>query len=112
MNMLFDTHAHYFDRRFDELEGGADSILSSDALAQTVGYIINVATNCDNATVCISQAKKYPFMYTAVGIHPSDAQKDCKLSVSEEIERLKAFVCDEKTRKENGDREKGTACTA
>ena len=40
----------------------------------TVGYIMNVATNPLNSVDVINQAKKYPNMYSAVGIHPSDIE--------------------------------------
>ncbi len=71
---LFDSHAHYFDKRFEkEHAGGADDILN-DILYGTssVGRIINVGTNMDNALYVISQALSYPEIYAAVGIHPED----------------------------------------
>ena len=36
----------------------------------------------------------------AVGIHPSDAQTECKLAPAEEIERLRSIIGDEQNRKE------------
>lgn len=69
---IFDTHAHYFDKRFEsETEGGADAILRS-VMPNPVGRIINVATNCENARLAIAQAAKYEGMYAAIGIHPED----------------------------------------
>lgn len=100
MNKLFDSHAHYFDKKFDTA-GGADGILLSADFEQSVCGVINVATNCDNAIECIEQAKKYPFMYTAVGIHPSDAQSLCDMPPSFYIERLRELVCDDNVRKAN-----------
>ncbi len=72
MNGIFDTHAHYFDVRFEkEAEGGADAVLRS--VFQTgVETILNVSTNCENARSVIAQAARYPGMYAAVGIHPED----------------------------------------
>lgn len=101
MNKLFDTHAHYFDAKFNDLEGGAHSILTSDEFRNTVGAVINVGTTYENSLVCIEQAKKYDLMYAAVGIHPEDAQTKCKLSPDEEIARIKALIADKKTQKEN-----------
>ena len=70
--LIFDTHAHYFDKRFEtESEGGADTILRS-VMPDPVGRIINVATNCENARLAIAQAAKYEGMYAAIGIHPED----------------------------------------
>ncbi len=67
---IFDTHAHYFDRRFDA-EGGADAILR-EVMPKTVSQIINVGTNCRNSREAIAQAAKYNGMYAAIGIHPED----------------------------------------
>ena len=70
----FDTHAHYYDERFDaEAEGGADALIRA-CLGKTVSYIINVGTEPSTSRKAIEQAKKYPRMFTAVGIHPSDAR--------------------------------------
>ncbi len=101
MNKLFDTHAHYFDRKFDELEGGADALLSSDEFCETVGGVINVGTTYESSLLCIDQANKYDFMYAAVGIHPEDAQTKCKLTPNEEIAKIRSLVCDKETQKAN-----------
>ena len=69
---IFDTHAHYFDARFErEQEGGADALLAK-IMPVPVSYIINVGTNCQNSRKAIAQAAKYEGMYAAVGIHPED----------------------------------------
>ena len=39
MSKLFDSHAHYYDRRFNELEGGADALLSK-LFDEDVEYVI------------------------------------------------------------------------
>lgn len=83
---LFDSHAHYYDRRFaEETEGGADNILSA-LFSENDLWIVNVATNNENAVDCIEQAAKYERMYAAVGIHPSDCQYYS--DVDSEMERL------------------------
>ena len=70
----FDTHAHYYDERFEaEAEGGADALIQA-CLGNTVSYIINVGTEPGTSGKAIEQAKKYPRMFTAIGIHPSDAR--------------------------------------
>ena len=68
---LFDTHAHYFDSRYNE-EGIDTDALLHDIFAGGVEYIINVGTNNENSLEAVNQAKKYDGMYAAVGIHPSD----------------------------------------
>ena len=101
MNKLFDTHAHYFDHKFDETLGGADTLLSSDEFRETVCGVINVGTTYESSLRCIDQAKKYDFMYAAVGIHPEDAQTKCTLSPDEEIAKIKSLICDRDTQKAN-----------
>ena len=71
---LFDSHAHYYDERFgEEVDGGADAVLSSVFLGD-VKKIVNVGTCNENSQKCIEQAAKYEGMYAAVGIHPSDCR--------------------------------------
>ena len=71
---LFDTHAHYTDKRFEsEHDGGAGDLLRA-LFANEVGTIINVATDPENSLEVIAQAKKYDGMYAAVGIHPGDCK--------------------------------------
>ncbi|MGM9643489.1 MAG: TatD family hydrolase [Eubacteriales bacterium] len=101
MEKLFDTHAHYYDKKFDELLGGADSLLSSEDFRATVGAVVNVGTDPENSKTVVEMAKKYDNMYAAVGIHPSDAQDRCKRPYEEEIADIEALIYDEKKRKEN-----------
>ena len=94
---LFDSHAHYYDERFElEHDGGAEDILSA-VFSDNVGWIINVGTNIENAEECVSQAKKYENMYAAVGIHPGDSRE--YTDVSYEIGRLKDLLCQRKEKK-------------
>ncbi len=102
MTKLFDTHAHYFAERFNELDGGADTILSSVEFKETVGKVICVGSDPINVHISTDLARKYDFMYAAVGIHPDDAQNMCKKTPDEEIyDCVESLIADEKTRKEN-----------
>ena len=74
MPTYFDTHAHYFDRKFATLEGGAEGLLNSPEFQNAVSGVVNAGTNLTNSRVAVDMAKRYPFMYAAVGIHPEDAQ--------------------------------------
>ena len=70
--LLFDSHAHYFDERFErEAEEGADGILK-EVFSSGVSHVINVGTCLENNEKCLAQAARYDGMYAAVGIHPSD----------------------------------------
>ena len=84
MPAFIDTHAHYFDRKFDpnphnfndkfNQYGGADAILTDPDFQAVVRAVINVGTNLVNSQTAVDMAGKYPFMAAAVGIHPEDAQ--------------------------------------
>ncbi|MBQ1233786.1 MAG: TatD family hydrolase [Clostridia bacterium] len=71
---LFDSHAHYFDKKFDTLEGGAHAILTSPEFRESVGWIINVGIEPASNLRCIEQSAQYDHMYCAIGIHPHDCQ--------------------------------------
>lgn len=70
--MLFDTHAHYDDARFDE---DRDALLSSMP-AHNVGLILNPGCDVETSRKAISYAQKYPFVYAAVGIHPENINEN------------------------------------
>lgn len=66
--MIFETHAHYDDEAFDE---DRDVLLSS-MRENGIEYIVNVGANLKSTTASIELARKYPFIYAAAGVHPSD----------------------------------------
>lgn len=69
---IFDTHAHYDDEAFD---ADRDELLS--ALPQNgVNYVINQGTDVATSHFSVSLAKKYPYIYAAVGIHPQEIYKE------------------------------------
>ena len=72
MGCIFDTHAHYFDKKFEAVEGGSNAILCDLFENQNIAAIVNVGTNLQNAREVIEQASRYAKMYAAVGIHPED----------------------------------------
>lgn len=69
----FDSHAHYYDDRFETEGSGAAALLDS-LFATDVDTIINVGTAPDTCLAAIEQSKRYPRMFTALGIHPTDGQ--------------------------------------
>lgn len=70
--MLFDTHAHYDDERFD---ADRDELLSSMP-AHNVGLILNPGCDVETSRKAVSYAQKYPFVYAAVGIHPENINEN------------------------------------
>lgn len=74
--MYFDSHSHYYDRRFnDEFKGGVSTLLDN-LFADKICAIINVGDSIKASKKCIAQALAYKNMYVAAGIHPSCAGKD------------------------------------
>jgi len=69
--LLFDTHAHYDDERFDEDRHQLIESLN----AKGVGYVVNIAADMESAKKSIELAEKYSFIYAAVGVHPHSADE-------------------------------------
>lgn len=64
--MIFDTHAHYDDKKFDDdrLE------LLHHLPTQGVDRIVNQGTNLETSRQSLLLAEKYNYIYAAVGVHP------------------------------------------
>ncbi len=88
--ILFDSHAHYTDKRFDS--DREELLLSMKSL--DVGYIVNVGCSIESSEKSIALAEKYDFCYAAAGIHPHDAE-DAK---DDDIDRLRTLLSHEKVR--------------
>ena len=67
--MLFDSHAHYTDPRFDE---DRDALLSSLPDAG-VGRVVEIGCDAAGAAAAVKLAEAYSFVFAAVGIHPEQA---------------------------------------
>ncbi len=68
--MLFDTHAHYDDERFDP---DREELLA--ALPERgVDLVINVGYDMPSSRNSVAFAEKYPYIYAAVGVHPHDSK--------------------------------------
>ncbi|MCC8169580.1 MAG: TatD family hydrolase [Oscillospiraceae bacterium] len=68
--MLFDSHAHYNDKRFSE---DADEILSS-MRENNVGMILNSCSEIAEIPDIFRLCEKYPFMYASIGVHPHEVE--------------------------------------
>ena len=86
--MIFESHAHFDDDAFDE---DRDSLLES-LRENGIEYVINVGASMESTERTFALAKKYPFIYGAVGVHPTDT-----LPITEkDMDRLKELAADEK----------------
>ena len=69
--MIFETHAHYDDRRFDD---DREELLQKME-ESGIGRIINSGASVDSTKKTVELAEKYPNVYAAVGVHPTDAEE-------------------------------------
>lgn len=68
--LIFETHAHYDDAQFDPQED-RHTLLSSMP-EHGIGPLVNVGSTLDAAKASLSLATDYPFVFAAIGVHPSD----------------------------------------
>ncbi|MDD6276440.1 MAG: TatD family hydrolase [Clostridia bacterium] len=80
---IFDTHAHYDDEKFD---GDRDEILSA-LPSLGVSKVINCGCDLKSSVESIKLSQKYDYFYSAVGIHPHEAE-DSSYEQLEEIQKL------------------------
>lgn len=84
--MIFETHAHYDDKAYQE---DREEVISS-LFSGKIGNVVNVAADMKGCENSIILAKKYPNMYASVGVHPSE----CENMTDDDIELLRSY-CDE-----------------
>ena len=90
MSMIFDSHAHYDDAKFDEDREKVLSLLPQNGVCA----VLNAGTNIETSKKAISLAKKYSYIYAAVGIHPECVleTKDEDLMRLKELAKLKKVI--------------------
>lgn len=66
--MIFETHAHYDDEKFDNDR----DLLIQELLSGKICNIINVGASIQSTKTSIALAEKYEAVYAAAGVHPSD----------------------------------------
>lgn len=67
--VIFDSHAHYDDERFD---GDRDELLPKLKAFGVCG-IVNCGSDLVSSEMSLALAQKYDFIYAAVGVHPHEA---------------------------------------
>ncbi len=88
--MLFDTHAHYDDARFD---------VDRDALLRAmpengVGLILNPGCDVETSRKALSYAQTYPHVYAAVGFHPENIEELTDEQVEAGLHEIEAMAAD------------------
>ena len=92
--MIFDTHTHYDDEAFEE---DRDALISSLS-AKNVGLVVNVGASLSSCRETLRMAEKYPFVYGAIGVHPSETAElnaDNFLQLSEMAKHAKCVAVGE-----------------
>ena len=70
--MIYDTHAHYDDEKFDN---DRVELLSHLLGENNIGSVVNVGANLKGSQKSIELAEKYPNVYAAIGVHPEDVDE-------------------------------------
>jgi TatD DNase family protein len=69
--MLFDTHAHLDDTRYD-----SDRTQLIESLSEAgVGLVMHATADLEEIPDAIAAAERYPFIYASAGVHPGNAMK-------------------------------------
>ncbi|MBQ6894334.1 MAG: TatD family hydrolase [Clostridia bacterium] len=82
--MLFDTHAHLNDERFDDDREELIMSLKSNG----VGAYCEIGYDVESSKRAVSLAQKYDFVFAACGVHPHDTQNLCE----KDMESLKKLL--------------------
>ena len=86
--MIFDTHAHYDDRQYDE---DRETLIAS-LIREGIGGVVNIGADMASSERALELAHKHGFIYAAVGVHPSEVEE-----LNEEaMNRLKVWSEDER----------------
>ena len=82
--MLFDSHAHLNDERFDEDREELIELLRQ----RDVDLVVNPGADMETSKTALDLANKYDFIYAAVGVHPHDVGD----MTEEDIDQLKKWA--------------------
>ena len=83
--MIFDTHAHYDDKAFDE---DRDVLLPS-LPERGISLVVNPGCDPESSRRALALAEQYPFVYAAVGIHPEELDH----ATPGALEELSSLAC-------------------
>ena len=80
---LFDTHAHYYDERFDS---DRDEVLSA-LPSKGVERVVCPGCDLESSRQSMALAEKFPFFYFAAGLHPENLE-GAALSDLDQVEKM------------------------
>ncbi|MBQ6753317.1 MAG: TatD family hydrolase [Clostridia bacterium] len=82
---IFDTHAHYDDEAFNEDREVLLGLLPKEG----VSHVMTCGTNLVTSYRSLQLAKKYDYIYCALGFHPEEAHEERKGDLDTIVELLK-----------------------
>ena len=86
-SLIFDSHAHYDDKKFDGIRGELLEALPQHGVCG----VINCGCDTESSKKALAFAEKYPYIYAAVGIHPENIGGG-RVSEIEELSKHKKCV--------------------
>lgn len=94
MYKIFETHAHFDDEAFDEDRNEIILAMKNAGIEK----IVNIGASISTSENTLRLMEKYPFIYGAVGVHPSDVDclEDFEGGDDKAILELERMVCSSK----------------
>lgn len=86
--MLFDSHAHLDDEAFSSDRYSVIENLEKNGISN----FINVGSSLETSKFSLTLAEKYPFVYAAVGVHPSE----CENMTESDLKTLETYLSHKK----------------
>ena len=95
--MLFDSHAHLNDARFDEDR----EALIQKLQEEHVDLVLNPGADIETSISSVELANKYDFIYAAVGVHPHDVKDldDTEEELWKSIEEISSIAVENRNNK-------------
>jgi len=86
--LIFDSHAHYDDSRFDDFRNDLLTALPKYG----VGGIVNCGCDGESSKKALKMAESYDYIFAAVGIHPGNIDSGTAVSEIEELAKHEKCV--------------------
>lgn len=79
---LIDSHVHLNDRQFDPDRGEV-----FQRIKEELDFVVNIGYNLESSKISLNYAKRYPFIYATVGLHPAE-EEDYTETLENQLEEL------------------------
>jgi len=91
MTNIFDTHAHYTDRRFAQDQAR----VLRDLPGHGVNLILTCGSDMRDSAAALALAREYPHVYAACGVHPHEANQVSGIR-NQELGELRKLLQDDR----------------